>query len=323
MRRYAWKGATVFAAAAVAAGCAGLPGPAREAYVEASAVVEEDPAPPAARPVPDRAALLGGEDPAVAAALRRFQATGQAPVVREPGFVRFPYGEREPVLTCQPLRVCDVELEAGETVLSIAVGDAERWIASKVESGPAEARRAHVVVKPTDFDLATNLVVTTDRRAYHLALVSSAESEGGDFLRSIGFYYPAEMVQRFAAEAAGAREAAREAREREVARLPQVDPERLHFGYEIRGDRVPWRPVQAFDDGTRVFLQMPDAMRVTEAPALFVLADGKDQALVNYRVRGRFYVVDQLFEKAVLVLGVGGREKSVTVTRVPGRGARR
>lgn len=85
---------------------------------------------------------------------------------------------------------------------------------------------------------------------------------------------------------------------------------------------MPWRPVQAFDDGRRVFIQMPRAMRATEAPALFVRAPGQDQMLVNYRVRGRYFVVDKLFTQAVLVLGTGRHQKRVVVTREP-RASRR
>jgi len=104
-----------------------------------------------------------------------------------------------------------------------------------------------------------------------------------------------------------------------IARVsaPQAAFEGLNFGYRIEGDRVPWRPIQAFDDGTRVFIQMPSAMSATEAPALFVQAGGgKEQALVNNRLRGRYFVVDKLFSEAVLVLGVGGKQQRVTVSRL-------
>lgn len=296
------------------AGCASVPELGPEDFVEANRVTEEivvaEPAAPAAS-----AELLAQDDPELAEAVRQFQETGKAPVVRKPGFVRFPYGERQPILYCKPLRVCDIQLQAGESVLNIALGDSERWIASKMESGPADGREPHVIVKPTEFDISTNLVITTDRRVYHLGLISTQEEKGGYF-RSVRFYYPQETVQRWADAAASARDSLLDEREREVVRLPLVNPEGLNFAYRIEGDRVPWRPVQAFDDGTRVFIQMPGAMRVTEAPALFVRTDGEDQALVNYRLRGRYFVVDKLFSQAVMVLGVGGHQKRITVTRL-------
>jgi type IV secretion system protein VirB9 len=293
MDRKDWRGRVVAAAMALCTGCASSQALGPEDFVEASRIPEEVATAQAAA-APGTAELLAGDDPDLAEAVRIFQETGRAPIVRKPGFVRFPYGEQQPILTCKPLRVCDIQLEAGETVLSIAVGDSERWIASKMESGPAEGRVAHVIVKPTEFDISTNLVITTDRRVYHLGLISSMEEEG-DYLRSVRFYYPAETVQRWASAEELARESARLAQEREVAQLPLVSPDQLNFAYRIRGDRVPWRPVQAFDDGTRVFIQMSDAMTATEAPALFVETGEEGETLVNYRVRGRFYVVDKLF----------------------------
>jgi type IV secretion system protein VirB9 len=314
MDRMNWTRLAIASGIAISAGCATAPlGP--EDFVEASRVEEEiavaePPAPPGGD-----ATLLDDDDPELAAAVRKFQETGNAPVVRKPGFVVFPYGERQPILYCKPLRICDIELEAGEGVLNVALGDSERWIASKMESGSEDARRAHIVVKPTEFDLSTNLVITTDRRVYHLGLISSLEETGGYF-RSVRFYYPQDTVERWSDAAAAAREGASREREREVAHLPLVSPEGLNFGYRIDGDRVPWRPVQAFDDGTRVFIQMPGAMSATEAPALFVLTGDKEQALVNYRLRGHYFVVDKLFPEAVLVLGVGGKQERVTVSRL-------
>lgn len=305
---------SVVAAAAMAcAACTSVPELGPEDFVEATRVTEEIVfTEPMGSPID--ADFLTQDDPELVEAVRQFQATGRAPIVRKPGFVRFPYGDRQPILYCKPLRVCDIQLQAGESVLHIALGDSERWIASKMESGPAGGRAPHVVVKPTEFDVSTNLVITTDRRVYHLGLISNQEDKSGYF-RSVRFYYPQETVQRWASAEAQLREDVH--RKRDVARMPMVSPEGLNFGYRIEGDRVPWRPVQAFDDGTRVFLQMPGAMAATEAPALFVRSAHEDQALVNYRLRGRYFVVDKLFAQAVLVLGVGGDQKRITVTRLP------
>lgn len=259
-----------------------------------------------------RAAFLDPADPDLTEAVRRFQETGRAPVLRAAGFVRFPFGESQSLLTCKPLRLCDIQLEPGEAVVDVALGDSDRWMASKLESGAKGARIAHVVVKPTEFDVSTNLLITTDRRVYHIGLVSSASEEGAYF-RSVRFYYPADAVQRWAS----VQDASAHERDAIATSLPSVAPETLHFGYRLSGARTAWRPLQVFDDGTRVFLLMPDAMRASEAPALFVQSEGEENALVNYRVRGRYYVVDRLFERAVLALGVGRRQQRVVITRLP------
>jgi type IV secretion system protein TrbG len=40
-----------------------------------------------------------------------------------------------------------------------------------------------------------------------------------------------------------------------------IDLQQLRFRYAISGDTPPWRPLRAFDDGQRVFIQFPDGYR--------------------------------------------------------------
>jgi len=261
--------------------------------------------------------LLGPQDPEIQTAIRRFQETGEAPVIRNTraGFVIFPYGQMQPVLTCKPLRVCEVELEAGEEVLDVALGDPLRWLAQPMESGPPEMRAPHVVVKPTEPEISTNLVISTTRRVYHLGLVSTKE-ETSAYVRSARFYYPQETVAHWTAVKERASKARAEEVQRVAASGPTVRPEDLEFDYAIEGDQTPWRPTQVFDDGVHVYLQMPPSMHVTEAPALFVETASGERSLVNYRLRGRYYIVDRLFSRAVLILGVGSNHEQVTIRRL-------
>jgi type IV secretion system protein VirB9 len=69
-----------------------------------------------------------------------------------------------------------------------------------------------------------------------------------------------------------------------------------------------------FDDGHQTFIEFPANLGDGEAPPLFVIgADGKAQ-LVNYRVKGRYYVVDRLFAAAELRLG-GKHQQIVRIAR--------
>jgi len=78
--------------------------------------------------------------------------------------------------------------------------------------------------------------------------------------------------------------------------------ERLNFRYRIEG-RAPWKPLRAFDDGSKVYIQFGDSLPKGEAPPLFVASSKGEPALVNYRVRNNTYVVDRLFAVAELRLG--------------------
>ena len=57
-------------------------------------------------------------------------------VTRGPdGKVVFLYGEVQPSVVCSPLQVCDIELQAGEIVRDVLVGDTVRWKGEPATSG--------------------------------------------------------------------------------------------------------------------------------------------------------------------------------------------
>jgi type IV secretion system protein VirB9 len=295
-------------------GCSLLPRTAAPDELKKAERVAEPDAEPAPEPAPKSAELVGPDDPDVQAALKAWKETGRAPIIRKDEFIQYPYGLTEAVVTCQPLRVCDIELETGEEVTNVSLGDSTRWLASPAFSGDRDALTPHVLVKPTEFGIATNGIITTSRRTYYLALVAPAKPT--THVRRIKFYYPQDLVQQ--ANGVFRAKAAERKRDQDttVARLSRVAIDTLNFNYQVDGADVPWKPVRVFDDGTRVFIQMPEAMRVTEAPALLVKTRAGDTALVNYRLRQSYYVVDKLFETAVLVVGVGRQQERVTIRRV-------
>ena len=207
-----------------------------------------------------------------------------------------------------PEQVTDIALQPGERLVDVSAGDTLRWVLGDTTSGSGEARRTHILVKPTGSDLTTNLVVTTDRRAYHLEL----RSTDGTYMAALSWRYPQDELRALRGRAAAV--------EREAASTvaDRVDVASLDFGYRITGDRPAWRPLRAFADGTRTYVQMPDGGEAAVRPPLFVLTDEDEPALVNYRVRGDAYVVDGLFDAAELRLG-GKRQQRVRIERTGGR----
>ncbi|HYE29075.1 MAG TPA: P-type conjugative transfer protein TrbG [Allosphingosinicella sp.] len=208
-----------------------------------------------------------------------------------------------------PERVSEIALQPGETLISVAAGDTARWVIGDTTSGTGAARRTHILVKPSAVGLRTNLVITTDRRVYHVQLESTARTA----MASISWTYPQdELLALRPGEAA--------ALDGPVA--ASVAVETLNFGYSIEGDNPPWRPIRAFDDGQQVFIEFPASLAQGEAPPLFVRGGGGRTELVNYRLRGRYYVVDRLFEAAALRLGER-RQQVVRIVRDDTRGQRR
>ena len=206
-------------------------------------------------------------------------------------------------LYASPGRVTDIALQPGEALVAVAAGDTARWVIGDTTSGSGEAERTHILVKPFSAGLATNLVVTTDRRSYHLDLTSTS----GPAMAGVSWTYPHDALVALRNEAQRAKAAA------PVAAGLVV--EQLHFNYEISGDEPAWRPLRAFDDGRQTFIEFPASIVVGEVPPLFVLDQSGKATLVNYRMRGRYYVVDRIFNAAELRLGTK-HPQVVRITRV-------
>lgn len=212
-----------------------------------------------------------------------------------------------------PGQVTDIVLQEGEQLVGpgpVASGDTVRWIIGDTVSGAGAKRRVHLLVKPTRSDISTNLVINTDRRTYHVELRATAAA----WMASVSWTYPADEL--IALEKAAAAEAA-------APVADSVELATLNFRYRISGDRTAWRPVRAFDDGRQVFIEFGADVATSEMPPLFVIGASKQAELVNYRVRGRYLIVDRLFERAELRLGAGKQTKAVRIERAaPVRGYR-
>ncbi len=213
------------------------------------------------------------------------------------------------VLTA-PGQVTDIALQPGEVLGAVAAGDTVRWVIGDTTSGSGAGKRTHVLVKPFSAGLATNIIITTDRRTYHLALSSAGRSA----MVALSWTYPQDQLIALKAAEDRARAA------HPVATGLSVD--QLHFDYVISGDRPQWRPLRAFDDGRQTFIEFPARLGTGEAPPLFLVDRKGTASLVNYRVQGRYYVVDRLFEAAELRLGLK-RQEVVRIIRAGEANARR
>lgn len=206
-----------------------------------------------------------------------------------------------------PGAVTDIALQPGENLVAVAAGDTVRWVIGDTTSGSGADKRTHILVKPFTSGLATNLVVTTDRRSYHLQLTATSRTA----VAALSWSYPADQLialRRAADQAAAAAAAAAS-----VSEGLAVD--NLHFNYAISGDAPAWRPLRAFDDGRQTFVEFPASIAVGDAPPLFVVGPTGEAELVNYRVRGRYYVVDRIFDAAELRLGTK-KQQIVRIARI-------
>jgi len=217
------------------------------------------------------------------------------------GKVIFLYGEVQPSVVCSPLQVCDIELQGGEVVRDVLVGDTVRWKVEPATSGSAGGQAIHLIVKPSEPSLVTSMVVTTSRRTYHIQL----KSHPTQYMARVGFEYPEDVSTKLADINARI----------EASTIPGagVPAEQLNFSYSVSGN-AGWRPTRVYSDGLKTYIQFPRSISGQDAPVLFVTSGGQNR-IVNYRMKGDMMDVDYHVDRAVLVSGVGWKQEKVTIKR--------
>ena len=236
---------------------------------------------------------------------KEYHAAKQAsnPFLGEQGYVIYPYGEVVPVITCRPLRMTDVALEPGEEIMGIHAGDTVRWQFSPSQSMKNGMAVAHIVVKPNQPGISTNLLVHTNKRTYNLDFTASDKAE---YLRGVAFSYgdSNNLSYLFVNGNAGSSSSSKKDKKLEdelQETMGDVDFNGLYTQYTIlNNSKVDWAPEAVFDDGNKTYLRMP--FRFSETPAFYISLDRRE-TMTNFRVKGRYYIVDRLFDKAYLKIG--------------------
>lgn len=243
------------------------------------------------------------------------------PVSGKDGRVVFPFGAVMPRVVCAVQEICDIELQAGETVNDVKQGS-QQFLLEPAIAG----NTTHVIVRPLVGNIKTRAAIYTDRRVYHVELVASKDDASMTF---VSFTYPEDRKMAWfaaagamnaVAPAAGAR-GAKPLENRSEDYEISANPGSLYFAYAIEKEgrrrarkRINWAPVRVYDDGQKTVIEMPRAILAREMPILLVRDGGKD-TVVNLRVKGQHFVVDRIFTRAVLVKGVGRSQERVSITR--------
>ncbi|WP_035241415.1 P-type conjugative transfer protein TrbG [Desulfobacter vibrioformis] len=232
----------------------------------------------------------------------RWQKNTMDPITARNGMTCFVYGHSTPTIIVTPYKVADLELQPGEVINSMVLGDNARWFAEIVFSGSGDISISHVVFKALDSGLTTTAVITTDRRVYHINL----KSDRSKHMLYTGFIYPEDHI----AITRAARE--KEIQEKEKRTTAEgFDMAKLNFDYEISGD-AGWKPLQVFDNGVKTYIKLP---KLQEMP-MFMVKTTAGKGLVNYRVKNNCFIVDRIFNQAYLIVGVGKDKEELTLTRL-------
>ena len=244
------------------------------------------------------------------------------PTLGRNGQVIYHFGESIASIVTSPGNVTDIELEAGEAIVSggIFVGDSLNWEIASLAQIINKTLVSHIVVKPFRSELATTMTVLTDRRVYYFYLHSTPKR----FMSSVGFNYPNNFKASFTAYQQQV-DSHQQSKQREQAfavpsetgtGVTEVAVDTLDFKYRISGDTPRWTPLRVYTDGVKTYIEMPARMRHSEAPVFAAISDDGSKELVNYRLQGDTFVIDSIVSAGILFAGVGRKQSAVKIEYV-------
>lgn len=220
------------------------------------------------------------------------------------GFVRLTYHAMQaPIIKTVPFQETVIHLEPGEEYINISSGDPSRWSYAVATSGAELAQQQHVLVKPSLPSIQTNLVITTNKRIYQFQLESVLDQP---ITRAVIFRYPQSPVNHLV-------NPNKDADKLKEARV--VNSNYQIFKTGLYGKEPTWRPIKVVDDGIKTYISFSSGISQTDLPVLSILQNGQKE-LVNYRFKDHQFIVDKVFENALLVSGVGNDEISVMIKRI-------
>jgi type IV secretion system protein VirB9 len=202
---------------------------------------------------------------------------------------------------CAPLSVTDIQFQNNEHIVAVGAGDTTRWLVTKASSGVGANKQEHLFVKPVDEELTNSLVITTDMRTYHLMLHSTNKT----YMASVAWRYPDSDGGILADIDDVSTDGG------DIANTIDVDKLRFSYQYKvIKGSKPDWFPRMVFNDGKKTYIKFSGNMQ--ETPNLLIGA-GKNYQVINYRVQGDYYVIDNVVYYAQLW---SGEESNKTIVQI-------
>lgn len=196
---------------------------------------------------------------------------------------------KEVTLICKPLMLTEIRLLPGESIISLNSGDTARWLFQIIVSDTENYPAVHILVKPKDNNIKTNLIVVTNQRVYRINLVSNTDAN----LKG-PYAYTDPMVH------LGNDNSHIKIDSNYVVKVPFFQ-------------KIPkWVPRSIYNDGKSVFICMPNLNRY-QAPSFYELNEHNQLTVINYPVYSNYYRIDQLFSKGILISGVGRSQQKVII----------
>jgi|SaaInlStandDraft_7_1057024.scaffolds.fasta_scaffold46784_2 type IV secretion system protein TrbG len=179
-----------------------------------------------------------------------------------------------------PMRVTMLSLEPGEELVAPPQGgDTVRWQINTIDFEEDGLIQQNIIIKPNQDGLKNNMVLTTTHgRTYLLELVSLKNS----YMLSVAWSYPKKAEK-------------------------SIEINKVVYGnYKLKSckGKPGWQPEFVHDDGEKTYIHFPQKINQLELPALFLETSEEKLQLVNYRYANNTMIIDRLFNKAELRLGI-------------------
>lgn len=268
------------------------------------------------------------------------------------GLVTFAYGSGIPTVVCALLELTDLAFEKGESILSVQLGDSVRWNIESAISGSANDSVEHLIVKPLEAGLKTSMLITTDRRTYHIRLKSTE----ADFMPAVVFSYPNSLKlpskKHYGDDSylqytsnydsnedhndysetnsslkyySSVQNVSYEGKSRpalNVAATYNDSTQRRNYNYSVDGDSK-IIPQNVYDDGKRTFIVMNNPINSSYLPVLQEISSesflffGEDKTnTINFTYFDNTFVVDGIYSHLRLISKNGEEKQSADVVRL-------
>lgn len=268
------------------------------------------------------------------------------------GLVTFAYGSGIPTVVCALLELTDLTFEKGESILSVQLGDSVRWNIESAISGSANDSVEHLIVKPLEAGLKTSMLITTDRRTYHIRLKSTE----ADFMPAVVFSYPNSLklpskkhygddsylqytsnydsnedhndyseTNSSLKNYSSVQNVSYEGNSRpalNVAATYNDSTQRRNYNYSVDGDSK-IIPQNVYDDGKRTFIVMNNPINSSYLPVLQEISSesflffGEDKTnTINFTYFDNTFVVDGIYSHLRLISKNGEEKQSADVVRL-------
>ncbi len=268
------------------------------------------------------------------------------------GLVTFAYGSGIPTVICALLELTDLAFEKGESILSVQLGDSVRWNIESAISGSANDSVEHLIVKPFEAGLKTSMLITTDRRTYHIRLKSTE----ADFMPAVVFSYPNSLKlpskKHYGDDSylqytsnydsnedhndysetnsslkyySSVQNVSYEGNSRpalNVAATYNDSTQRRNYNYSVDGDSK-IIPQNVYDDGKRTFIVMNNPINSSYLPVLQEISSesflffGEDKTnTINFTYFDNTFVVDGIYSHLRLISKNGEEKQSADVVRL-------